>query len=87
MDSVLLFASVSPVGEYWSALDSEAFACAGCVSDAHRDPCLYPEEPCRSLLGDVLDWNAVRECVVMWLEWTGPQDAAAGVRRSSRVRE
>ena len=49
MDSVLLFASVSPVGESTggSALETEALTCAlGLVSDAHRDPCLRSEEPC-----------------------------------------
>jgi hypothetical protein len=51
----------------WIVLDTEfsSLACAGFVSDAHRDPRLRSEEPCRSLL-DVLDWNAVRECVVIW---------------------
>ena len=90
MDSVLLFASVSPVGESTgvSALETEALTCAvGLVSDAHCDPCLHSEEPRRSLL-DVLDRNAVRERVVDRLEKSaGSRDAETGVHHSSRVRE
>lgn len=73
---------------YWSTPGTEALACMlGFVSDAHRNPCLRSEEPRRSLL-DVLDRNAVRECVVDWLEKTaGTRAAAAGVHHSSRVRE
>ena len=66
MDSVLLFVSVSHA---WIVLDTifSYLACAGFVSDSHRDPRLRSEEPCRSLL-DVLDWNAVRECDIDGLE-------------------
>lgn len=56
------------VGEYIGVrkiLNFGSLACAGFVSDAHRDPRLHSEEPRRSLL-DVLNWNAVRECVVIW---------------------
>lgn len=88
MDSVLLFASVSPAGNWSERLDTEAPAYVpGFVSDAHRDPRLRSEEPCRSLL-DVLDRNAIRKRVVDRFEKTaGPRDAAAGVHHSSRVRE
>lgn len=73
---------------YCSALDIEALTCIlGFVSDAHRDSCLRSEEPCRPLL-DVLDRNAVCECVVDWLEKAaGTRAAAAGVHHSPRVRK
>jgi len=54
--------------EYWSALYTKAvLAYVGFVSDAHSDPCLHSEEPCRPLL-DLLDGDAVRERVVAGLE-------------------